>query len=143
VALIGGLQGPRKEFGHECIRTATKACHGLFPKRLVLEALTVIAREMGCQQVLAVCKDSHIYSSWRYRKVSRPITTASGWISVPRKSTPNTSASPSPFRASRWRKLPAKSAANTTAAMPCWTRWQKKASALMPCKKSTWLVLFF
>jgi hypothetical protein len=62
------LQGPRKEFGHECIRTATKACHGLFPKRLVLEALTVIAREMGCQQVLAVCKDSHIYSSWRYRK---------------------------------------------------------------------------
>ncbi|QBJ76862.1 DUF535 domain-containing protein [Aquitalea sp. USM4] len=68
VALIGGLQGPRKEFGHECIRTATKACHGLFPKRLVLEALTVIAREMGCQQVLAVCKDSHIYSSWRYRR---------------------------------------------------------------------------
>ncbi|MBV8679646.1 MAG: DUF535 domain-containing protein [Aquitalea sp.] len=68
VALIGGLQGPRKEFGHECIRTATKACHGLFPKRLALEALTVIAREMGCQQVLAVCKDSHIYSSWRYRR---------------------------------------------------------------------------
>ena len=68
VALIGGLQGPRKEFGHDCIRTATKACHGLFPKRLVLEALTVIARELGCQQVLAVCKDSHIYSSWRYRK---------------------------------------------------------------------------
>jgi len=68
VALIGGLQGPRKEFGHECIRTATKACHGLFPKRLALEALTVIARAMGCQQVLAVCKDSHIYSSWRYRR---------------------------------------------------------------------------
>lgn len=68
VALIGGLQGPRKEFGHECIRSATKACHGLFPKRLVLEALTVFARDMGCRQVLAVCKDSHIYSSWRYRR---------------------------------------------------------------------------
>ncbi|WP_168190828.1 VirK/YbjX family protein [Aquitalea aquatilis] len=68
VALVGGLQGPRKEFGHECIRTATKACHGLFPKRLALEALTIIARKMGCQQVLAVCKDSHIYSSWRYRR---------------------------------------------------------------------------
>ncbi|HJU49719.1 MAG TPA: VirK/YbjX family protein [Pseudogulbenkiania sp.] len=68
VIIVGGLQGPRKTLGGESIRSATKACHGLFPKRLALEALIGIAQHIGCQQILAVCKDEHIYSSWRYRR---------------------------------------------------------------------------
>lgn len=69
--VVGGLQGPAKEYkqqGNESIRIATKACHGLFPKRLVLEALVGVARHIGCRQILGVCKDAHIYSSWRYRR---------------------------------------------------------------------------
>lgn len=69
--VVGGLQGPAKEYkqqGNESIRIATKACHGLFPKRLVLEALVSVARHIGCRQILGVCKDAHIYSSWRYRR---------------------------------------------------------------------------
>lgn len=66
--IIGGLQGPRKRYGHECIRTATKACHGLFPKRLVIEALIALTRKIGGEGIAAVCKDKHIYSSWRYKR---------------------------------------------------------------------------
>lgn len=68
VAIIGGLQGPRKRHGHECINIATKACHGLFPKRLAVEALTAMMTVLGCNTVLAVCKEHHIYNSWRYNK---------------------------------------------------------------------------
>lgn len=68
VLYIGGLQGPRKYHGHDCIKEATKACHGLFPKRLAMEALTGIAATLGISRIRAVSKDLHIYNSWRYRK---------------------------------------------------------------------------
>ncbi len=35
---IGGLQGAKWEIPHQEIQNATKACHGLFPKRLVMES---------------------------------------------------------------------------------------------------------
>ena len=35
---IGGLQGAKAHVPHELIQGATKACHGLFPKRLLVEA---------------------------------------------------------------------------------------------------------
>jgi len=67
--LIGGLQGPhRYDNSTDPIKIATKACHGLFPKRVAMEALTVLARMLGMQSVQAVCKQQHIYNSWRYRK---------------------------------------------------------------------------
>lgn len=67
--MIGGLQGPRIESGEaDHIKLATKACHGLFPKRVAMEALIVLARMLGMQSVQAVCKHLHIYNSWRYRK---------------------------------------------------------------------------
>lgn len=67
--MIGGLQGPRREDESiDPIKLATKACHGLFPKRVAMEALTVLARMLGMQSVQAVCKQQHIYNSWRYRK---------------------------------------------------------------------------
>lgn len=68
VIVIGGLQGPHKDYGAEGIKTATKACHGLFPKRLVVEALMVVAEAFKAVEVRAVCKDQHIYSSWRYNR---------------------------------------------------------------------------
>lgn len=67
--MIGGLQGPRRdEAGSDTIKLTTKACHGLFPKRVAMEALTVLARMLGMQSIQAVCKQQHIYNSWRYRK---------------------------------------------------------------------------
>jgi len=67
--VIGGLQGPRRDVdSQEIIKTATKACHGLFPKRVAMEVATVLARMLGMQSVQAVSKQQHIYNSWRYRK---------------------------------------------------------------------------
>ncbi|WP_036666108.1 VirK/YbjX family protein [Paludibacterium yongneupense] len=65
---IGGLQGPSHRHGHECIREATKALHGLFPKRVAMEALIALATALGITSVRAGCKSVHIYNSWRYRK---------------------------------------------------------------------------
>ncbi|MBX9296368.1 VirK/YbjX family protein [Chromobacterium piscinae] len=66
--VIGGLQGPRKPYGAEQVQQATKAAHGLFPKRLAMEALTALARKIGADEILAVGNREHIYSSWRYRR---------------------------------------------------------------------------
>jgi hypothetical protein len=67
--LIGGLQGPRRECdSQDAIKTATKACHGLFPKRVVMEALCEVVRMLGIHHIQAVSKQQHIYYSWRYRK---------------------------------------------------------------------------
>ncbi|WP_158020726.1 VirK/YbjX family protein [Chromobacterium sphagni] len=68
VVVIGGLQGPSKPHGAESVQQATKLAHGLFPKRLAMETLTTLARRVGADQVLAVGKCEHIYSSWRYRR---------------------------------------------------------------------------
>ncbi|MFI0488992.1 MAG: VirK/YbjX family protein [Yersinia sp. (in: enterobacteria)] len=64
---IGGLQGANNETPHSEIHTSTKACHGLFPKRLVLEAACNLAELMGITQVIAVGNATHIYQNWRYR----------------------------------------------------------------------------
>ena len=63
---IGGLQGAKNDIPHEYIQLATKACHGLFPKRLVLEATCLLARHLGVNTILAVSNNVHIYRSWRY-----------------------------------------------------------------------------
>ena len=65
---IGGLQGAKANIPHEFIQVATKNCHGLFPKRLLLEACTELASYLGMEQIIAVSNDTHIYQSWRYRK---------------------------------------------------------------------------
>lgn len=67
--IVGGLQGPRRCDGDaETIRDATKALNGLFPKRVVVEALVCLARELGIERVVAVGRASHVYRSWRYRR---------------------------------------------------------------------------
>jgi uncharacterized protein VirK/YbjX len=70
---IGGLQGARARLGHGHIQKATRQCHGLFPKRLVLEAARQVALRLGARQILAVSNHTHIYRSWRYRLSKRSV----------------------------------------------------------------------
>lgn len=65
---IGGLQGAKSNVAHEAIQTATKACHGLFPKRLLTEAVMTIGFALAIEQIIAVGNKTHIYASWRYRR---------------------------------------------------------------------------
>ncbi|MCT4701352.1 VirK/YbjX family protein [Enterobacteriaceae bacterium H20N1] len=65
---IGGLQGAKSWVPHDAIQNATKACHGLFPKRLLLEAACQLAQHLDARQILAVSNSTHIYRSWRYQK---------------------------------------------------------------------------
>lgn len=65
--LIGGLQGPRKHISSDVIKEATKACHGLFPKRLLTEALFIISERCGTAQIMAVSEETHVFRSLRYR----------------------------------------------------------------------------
>nr|WP_318382183.1 VirK/YbjX family protein [uncultured Enterobacter sp.] len=64
---IGGLQGAANDVPHEVIQQATKACSGLFPKRIVMEALCQVAKALRAERILAVSNDVHIYRTWRYR----------------------------------------------------------------------------
>ncbi|MGE4798991.1 VirK/YbjX family protein [Yersinia hibernica] len=64
---IGGLQGADNGTPHGEIQACTKACHGLFPKRLVLEASCYLAGLMGIERIIAVGNSTHIYQNWRYR----------------------------------------------------------------------------
>lgn len=65
---IGGLQGAKANIPHDAIQAATKGCHGLFPKRILLEACTELTAYLDAEQIIAVSNDTHIYQSWRYRK---------------------------------------------------------------------------
>jgi len=65
--LIGGLQGPRKHISNEVIREATKAAHGLFPKRLVMEVVCTLAQRCAAEKIIAVGDTTHVFRSLRYR----------------------------------------------------------------------------
>ncbi len=70
-AFIGGLQGAPKDIGPEVIRTATKACYGLFPKRIIFEALCSLMALCGVTDILAVSEHSHVFRQLRYRYQKR------------------------------------------------------------------------
>lgn len=65
---IGGLQGAKAHVDHQLIQSATKACHGLFPKRLLVEAAMAMGEKLAVEQILAVSNQTHIYRNWRYRQ---------------------------------------------------------------------------
>ncbi|HHA2083967.1 TPA: VirK/YbjX family protein [Enterobacter asburiae] len=82
---IGGLQGAKAHVPHELIQGATKACHGLFPKRLLVEAAMTLGAAFPVEQIVAVSNDTHIYRSWRYRKKKEGKLLAdydSFWLSI-------------------------------------------------------------
>ncbi len=65
--VIGGLQGPRKNVTHDVIKTATKACHGIFPKRMLLETLWQMCASTGINAVYGVSDNGHVFRALRYR----------------------------------------------------------------------------
>ncbi|WP_459176064.1 VirK/YbjX family protein [Ewingella americana] len=65
---IGAIQGPRAYVDHAEIQRVTKACHGLFPKRLIMEAVMLVAELTQMTQIVAVSNDTHIYGHPRYKK---------------------------------------------------------------------------
>lgn len=64
---ISCLQGNRTENIKTRISQATKSCHGLFPKRILLETCRALADYFQLEQLIAVSNDTHIYNNWRYR----------------------------------------------------------------------------
>jgi Uncharacterized protein conserved in bacteria len=63
---IAGLQGTGHHDARIRVQQATKQCYGLFPKRVALEAILVIARYFNLEQIVAVGNKTHIYNNWRY-----------------------------------------------------------------------------
>lgn len=75
--IIGGFQGAHRATPHELIKQATKSCHGLFPKRLLLESLQRIAAQTGVRRILAVSDTGHVFRSLRYRHRKKNVFVAS------------------------------------------------------------------
>lgn len=65
--MIGGLQGPRRDVGRETIKNATRACYGLFPKRILLEAVFNLAKQSGISTIYGVSDEGHVLRALRYR----------------------------------------------------------------------------
>ena len=59
---IGGLQGSNEPNARERVGQASKACSGLSPKRIVMEALFAIAEQLGLRAILGVPDEQHISS---------------------------------------------------------------------------------
>jgi len=69
---IGGLQGPKfkkdDELGKSKITEATKNLFGLFPKKVLLQAICAIAEHFKVEQIIAVSNQTHFYNNWRYNR---------------------------------------------------------------------------
>lgn len=65
--VIGGLQGSHRNVPHEIIKEATKACHGLFPKRILMEMLWLLAQHQGIKSIYGVSDKGHVFRGLRYR----------------------------------------------------------------------------
>ena len=70
-AFIGGLQGAPKNTGPDVIRCATRACYGLFPKRVIFEAFCALMKACNVSECLAVSEHSHVFRQLRYRYQKR------------------------------------------------------------------------
>lgn len=64
---IGGLQGPRSNIPHDVIKRATRACYGLFPKRLLLEFIWLMAARCHVHHIYGVSDNGHVFRALRYR----------------------------------------------------------------------------
>ena len=68
VLFIGGLQGPSGEGTADRVRQATRDACGIFPKRLLIEAVSLLAAACGVSAIMAVSEHSHVFRSLRYRR---------------------------------------------------------------------------
>ncbi|GCV02234.1 regulator of virG protein [Escherichia coli] len=81
---IGGLQGPRED-GAATIRHTTRACHGLFPRRVLCEAVAALAEVCRLNTITAVSEERHVLRHDRYaaRKEGRFVARYSEcWIAA-------------------------------------------------------------
>lgn len=69
---IGGVQG-NSQLPHEAIQKATKSCHGIFPKRMVMETICRLAEQLNIEHVMAVSNEQHIFRSPRYHDKNKVI----------------------------------------------------------------------
>ncbi|MBA7730686.1 DUF535 domain-containing protein [Citrobacter freundii] len=69
---IGGMQG-NSQLPHETTQKATKFCHGIFPKRIVMEAICRLAERLNIENVMAVSNEQHIFRSPRYHDKNKVI----------------------------------------------------------------------
>ena len=67
VIVIGGLQGPRRCVSRDVIKQSTRACHGLFPKRVLMEVLFHLALQSSVKAIFAVSDEGHVFRALRYR----------------------------------------------------------------------------
>ncbi|CAI0753782.1 VirK/YbjX family protein [Serratia plymuthica] len=67
VLVIGGLQGPRRDVAHDVIKDATRACHGLFPKRILMEFIWLLVARTSISTIYGVSNDGHVFRALRYR----------------------------------------------------------------------------
>ena len=65
--VIGGLQGPRRGVTRETIKKATRACHGLFPKRVLMEVIFNLAAHSDIKSIYGVSDEGHVFRALRYR----------------------------------------------------------------------------
>lgn len=66
---IGGVQGARRDLNQDYIKNITKELYGLFPKRILLEALYGIISALDLNiKILATGNEMHVYKSKRYIK---------------------------------------------------------------------------
>ncbi len=69
IMFLGGLQGPHRSIDKDCIKHATKSLSGIFPKRVVMEALYAIEHSLDMKfDKFCVGNGRHVYVSRRYLK---------------------------------------------------------------------------
>ena len=64
---IGGLQGTLREVSRDVIKNATRACHGLFPKRILMETVFSLAEQSDIKALYGVSNEGHVFRALRYR----------------------------------------------------------------------------
>lgn len=111
-----------KNIGPDIIRNATKACYGLFPKRIVFEVLCSLMRCCDITNILAVSEQSHVFRQWRYRYKKRKYFVAlysDFWESVAGRPYGNWYKLPIYVERKSFNELASKNARNTGDGMTC------------------------
>lgn len=76
VLIVGGVQG-HGSASNETMKQATKACHGLFPKRILLECIRSLGQAMSIPRIWGVSDRGHVFRNVRYRKKKGEVFVAS------------------------------------------------------------------
>lgn len=109
------------------IKQATRACFGLFPKRLLLEFIWLLAARSAIESIYGVSDNGHVFRALRYRLSKGRHFHASYdefWQSIDGK----------PESAWRWRlpqrlerksleSIASKNGPNTGVGSSCWISW--------------------